>query len=355
MRVNVDDLPPAPLVVRWTVLRAAAAWVLTIVSAISCSRQMVFAELGVGGNGGDRATGVGGGPIETTGTNGPAVTIGTAAAGGATTSGTTGIGGSGGIGGFAGAGGNSSTDGGDTDCSGDPCICMSSVRLMDGYLNRDDCAGDLLGFTCTPIACIPNQPNPLREQHWQLDGPCITNDQPYVVGLHIYGVVECKAYAGNFTRANPTESADPSAVHNLWIEGGSEVRNRWTTYALTVTALPSTVIPGRDVMPDGQVYFLNQCPPGEMPNVTTWKIDYTVNLVVPGGGFINYVEYDDDCNMNANCGDLPVLAQCINRHVVEIPATASPPPPSSFVQPIENAFRAPGQWWFVDVTSINPL
>jgi hypothetical protein len=355
MRANFDDLPPAPLVVRWSVLRAAAGWVLSAACAISCSRQMVFADLGVGGkDGGDLATSSGGAPngIETTGTSGTAITSGTAAA---TTTTTTGIGGLGGIGGFAGGGGNDGpTDGGGADCS-DPCICMSGVRLMDGYLNRDDCATALLGFTCAPGACVPNQPNPLREQHWLLDGLCITNDQPYVVGLHIYGVVECKAYAGNFTRANPTESADPSGAHNLWIEGGSDVHNRWTTYALTVTASPSTVVPGRDMAPDGPVYFLNQCPPGEMPNVTTWKIDYTVNLVVPGGSFINFLEFDDDCNMNANCGDRPVLAQCVNRHVVEIPASASPPPPSSFVQPIENSLGAPGQWWFVDVTSINPL
>jgi hypothetical protein len=58
--------------------------------------------------------------------------------------------------------------------------------------------------------------------------------------------------------------------------------------------------------------------------------------------------------MNGNCGDQPVAAQCIHRHTVEIPATASPPPPSSFVQPIENSLGAPGQWWFVDVTSISP-
>ena len=76
---------------------------------------------------------------------------------------------------------------------------------------------------------------------------------------------------------------------------------------------------------------------------------------MPAGSFINYVEYDSDCNMNANCGAETPAASCVNHHIVPISETVRPPPPASFIQPIQNTQGAAGQWWFVDVVSITPL
>ncbi len=93
----------------------------------------------------------------------------------------------------------------------------------------------------------------------------------------------------------------------------------------------------------------------------TYCLDNTYSIVMPGGSWINYVEFDTDCRETINCGVASSEDQCLQpfigpSHVVPIPMSGVvPQPPPTFVQPPQNDQGARGQWWFVNVTCIYPL
>jgi hypothetical protein len=204
-----------------------------------------------------------------------------------------------------------------------------------------------------------------KEQHWQLAGNGIVPGVMYKLDLHLWGVVECKKYSSG---GGPARDADPNhrdETLDLWISGCVDSGSQVNTYALTVTPEPSSTMPGigpqDNAPPVDQTYCFNQCPGDMYEFKYTYRLDNTYSLIVPGGSWINYVEFDTDCREAINCGVASSEDQCLQpfigpSHVVDIPtARVVPQPPSTFVQPPQNSLGARGQWWFMDVSCITPL
>jgi hypothetical protein len=242
----------------------------------------------------------------------------------------------------------------------------SHVLALDGFLNREDGATGLIGSdilqpSCT-ISDMAGQQQVLRHQHWQLSGPGVVANRRYRVDLHVYGVLECKTYVGGTGPAKTDPiTRDVNVDHNLWLAGGKDDGDHWNTHALTVTPSPLATLNGIGpqnvpLPPLASTFELNQCPSNQAENHFTWPLDYTASITVPGGDFVNFVEYDTNCRMEANCGAEDSSIGCGGPfNVVPGVRNAVPNTNARFAQPITNAEGAHGQWWLIDVTAVRPL
>jgi hypothetical protein len=254
------------------------------------------------------------------------------------------------------------------DCctvEGDCSACL----MIDGYLNVDmtegaNRAGNGIQTPCTLMTEL-GQETAWKEKHWQLAGTGIVPGAMYQVDLHLWGVVECKKYASGI---GPARDADPrrrDETLDLWVSECSDSGSQVNTYAFTVTPEPSSAMPGmgpQDNVPRlEQTHCFNQCPGDMYEFPYTYRLDNERSLTVPGGWWINYLEFDTDCLEVMNCGVASSEDQCLQpfigpSHVVPMPTSGiEPPPPPTFVQPPQNDEGARGQWWFADVTCIAPL
>jgi len=250
-----------------------------------------------------------------------------------------------------------------------------SYQSLDGAWNIDVANGarqgsDGIQAGPNAIACAnsdqANAQTVWKEMHWQLTGNGITMGQTYKVSLRINGVVECKTYNGGAGPGKMDRATTPSisANHNLWISGGSDNNDHWNTYAVTVSDAPNSGVRGIGTMqamaPDAaHTWFFNQCPSGVGEDHFTWRLTNAEQVItVAGGQWINYVEFDSNCRMIVNCGADNAASSCPtddNLANKVDPAGAVPPAPAALqlsAQPPRNAANARGQWWHIDVTSI---
>jgi hypothetical protein len=253
--------------------------------------------------------------------------------------------------------------------SGDQFDCNNVLSGMDGYLNNDVANGSPMGSDGLQINCttsdVQGQQKVFKEKHWQLMGPGITMGKMYKVSLHFYGVVECKTYTGGTgpAKTDPNEIPNVNQTHNLWLAGSRDNGDHWNTYAFTITpASMSTLVGiGPQNVPLPQVadtYVINQCPGARAEGHFTFNIDYDATLNVPGGSFINYIEYDTNCRIIVNCGAADSGMSCnAPYNVVPTVTKAVPNTNANFTQPPANAANPParGQWWLVDVTGVTAL
>lgn len=322
-----------------------------------------------GASAGAPSTSAGGGNSAGMSSGGAASGAGGAAAGsgGATTGGTPGTAGAAGS-----AAGMASTDictpsGAQFDCNN--VLKAADGKGMDGYLSRDDSAGPSQGSDAPQIGCTPSdelgKQTIYKEKHWQLAGPGITVGVKYKVNLHFWGVVECKTYSGGTgpSKSDPNETANVNQSHNLWLAGAADNGDHWNTYTFSVTPNAMSTLVGIGpqnvpLPPKEQMYSINQCPGNKGEGHYTWKIDFDSSIEVPGGSYVNYVEYDTNCRMIANCGASDAGQSCNGPYnLVDTVKNAVPNTNAGFSQPIVNTANPPsrGQWWLVDVTSIKPL
>ncbi|HXI54582.1 MAG TPA: hypothetical protein VNO55_00865 [Polyangia bacterium] len=253
--------------------------------------------------------------------------------------------------------------------SADQFDCNNVLSGMDGYLNNDVANGPPQGSDGLQVNCttsdVQGQQKVFKEKHWQLTGPGITMGKMYKVNLHFYGVVECKTYVGGTgpAKTDPNETPNVSQTHNLWLAGSRDNGDHWNTYAFTVTptSLSTLVGIGPQNVPLPQTadtYVINQCPGARAEGHFTFNIDYDASLTVPGGSFINYIEYDTNCRIIVNCGAADSAQSCAGPYnLVPTVTKAIPNTNANFTQPPANAANPParGQWWLVDVTSVTAL
>ncbi len=257
----------------------------------------------------------------------------------------------------------SKSDGGASLCMAGNC---TAVLPMDGFMNIDTSQGGPFGSDLIQTGCTANEimgtQTPLRVQHWQLTGPGIMPGVNYQVDLHFYGVLECKTYAGGTGPAKTDPpTLDVSVQHNLLISGARDDGDHWNTHAFTVTPAPSNALAGignqdAGVPPVAQTFMINQCPSMQMENHFTWPINFTNSITVPGGSFINFLEFDTNCRSINNCGAVDAAQSC-NGPFNTVPQVteAVPNTNANFSQPPGNMQGAHNQWWLVDVTNVRPL
>jgi hypothetical protein len=254
--------------------------------------------------------------------------------------------------------------------SGNQFDCNNVLDGMDGYANLDPANGpsrgtDSLQLNCTSSETPVGQETVYKQQHWQLMGPGITTGRMYRVGLHFYGVVECKTYIGGTgpSKTDPNETPNVAQTHNLWLAGARDNADHWNTYAFTVTptSLSTLVGIGPQNVPLPAVadtYNINQCPGTRAEGHFTFNIDFDAAINVPGGSFINYIEYDTNCLMISNCGAAESSQTCAGPYnVVNSVRNAIPGMNAMFTQPLANTSNPPsrGQWWLVDVTGVTAM
>src|SRR5204862_1358363 len=182
----------------------------------------------------------------------------------------------------------------------------------------------------------------------------------YKVDLHFYGVVECKTYVGGTgpAKMDPNETPNVNQTHNLWLAGSVDNGDHWNTYAFTVTPASLSKLvgigPQTGTLPDAsKTYIINQCPGARGEGHFTFNLDFPASITVPGESWINYIEYDTNCRMIANCGAAESSQTCPGPYnVVNTVKSAVPATNAGFLQPLANTAKPPsrGQWWLVDVT-----
>jgi hypothetical protein len=253
--------------------------------------------------------------------------------------------------------------------SGNQFNCNNVLQGMDGYANLDPANGpsrgtDSLQFNCTNSEVVGME-TIYKQQHWQLTGAGITTGRMYRVGLHFYGVVECKTYVGGTgpAKTDPNETPNVSQSHNLWLAGSRDNGDHWNTYAFTVTpnSLSSLVGIGPQNVPlpsTANTYVINQCPGTRPEGHFTFNLDFEASITVPGGSWINYIEYDTNCLMISNCGAAESNQTCAGPYnVVNTVTNVVPNTNATFSQPLANTSNPPsrGQWWLVDVTGVTEM
>ena len=240
---------------------------------------------------------------------------------------------------------------------------------MDGYSNQDVPVGATQGpDAIEPSSCVANEDMPKiwKEKHWQLKG--LDPAKQYKVALHFYGVVECKKYTLVANAMGPAKTDNPSPgvaiSHNMWMPQAVEpvAKDHWNTYAFTVTPTSNSQfknIGAQDMAPPvADSYVINQCPGNDIEDHYTFRLDFDSSIVAAGGSWINYIEYDTNCRMIANCGGDNANVTCKGPYnVVDSVTNAVPNTNAMFTQPPADNANPParGQWWLVDVTNITAM
>jgi hypothetical protein len=247
--------------------------------------------------------------------------------------------------------------------------CNNVLMGMDGYLNRDDANGPSQGSDAIQLNCttsdVPNMQKIYKEKHWQLKGPGIMAGKMYKVDLHIYGVVECKTYVGGTGPAKTaSETLNVNSTYNLWLAGSRDNGDHWNTYAFTVTPTTlSTLVgigpqTGMTLPQTANTYVINQCPGNRAEGHFTFSLDFPASITVPGESWINYIEYDTNCRLIANCGAAEATQTCPGPYnIVNTVKMSVPNTNAQFAQPIANTANPPsrGQWWYVDVAGVTAM
>jgi hypothetical protein len=319
-------------------------------------------------------------------------TGGSAAGGGGAGGGKAGGGGAGG-GGAAGAGGMStggsagsgtggSGGGNGTICSGDCTAVLktASGKAMDGWASIDppiqlqapdgiqgnsqvdgvDSTVNTAGTPCQPTENRTDHGLPLKVAHWQLVGPGIQTGAMYKVTIHLWGVVGCKLYTNNCPQA-PFAGRDPS--YDLWCPGGADPANatdHFSTYVLSVTPQSSQTTPNlgpQNLGPapaPGAWWTLNECPASQFEGHQTWMIDFEKTIDVPGGSWINFMDYNTNCFETLNCGNSINSAITCSAHYqfASFPSAVPAPPAFLIGQPAASGAGGFGQWIYFDVRSV---
>jgi hypothetical protein len=367
---------------------AVAGFQLALGGMLSCSASDPNTIIGGGGGGsgsgntaGAAASGAGasstpgGAPSTSAGAGGAPVESGAGAGGAPISGGAPPAAGSGGAstagsGGTTPAGGSAGASAGAPSTSictpsGNQFDCNNVLSGMDGYANKDAANGPSQGSDAIQLNCQNSEAAPVifKQQHWHLTGPGIDNAKSYKVDLHFYGVVECKSYIGGAGPASTdSELVSTTVNHNLWMKGAKDNADHWNTYAFTVTPQSSSAFAGigpQTMLPDpASTYVLNMCPGTKPEGHFTYRIDYAASITVPGGSYINYIEYDTNCRMITNCGAADASQSCNGPfNIVQSVTQAVPNTNATFMQPMQNTANPPsgGQWWLVDVTGVTAM
>jgi hypothetical protein len=278
-----------------------------------------------GGNGGaSPATTTGGGsnPAGTGGAGGsPAGTGGTGGAGGA-------------AGGAGGAGG-----GGPITIDGFACIrntfgdCFSNSWMIFGCYSQaaQDCITNKPGTACpNQNAALPMEEQGLvTNEYFTMGG---TPGTMYRVSIQVNGVTEGKYYQAGTRAAGDTVPANINGNDGIdgFYTGGNPVNvENYNIYKIsvrnppTVAAMPAS---GTEVAH----YYLNSVPGTgtQFESHNSFAFGYKHDIVVPGGGVIQYHTADRNCHAIDNCGPGSRSTTCLvtdGRVIPNEPTVVIPP------------------------------
>jgi hypothetical protein len=262
-------------------------------------------------------------------------TGGTAGAGGTETGGTAGTGATGGGGGAIG----------------------ELVGALDGRLMQfpcgdspatDDCngAGYVVDGVVTP--CVNGQ------SQMVLDHPIAgAPGARYLVTMHFYGIMEPKVLGSGVTRDAPigTFSDRNGGTPLPWASAPGGTNFPISTYSAYEIRVHDDA--GQEIAR----YFLNS---DAAEGHWTFIIDYEKTIEVVGGGFVRLRRLDNNCRLIKNCGASPGFPCDVKARVIDVSEADPPVPdgayPTGLDQPgLNQTAQHAGQWWFIDVTAVQPL
>jgi len=377
----------------------AASLPLVLLLAGQCSNEAARGGRTGGGTGGSETEtgGAGGGGTPTGGNKGSSVG-GSGGEGGSSTGGagggaTGGAGDTGGSGG--GTGGSTPADAGPKDAkppspdtgggggeggSGGPvtvdsfaCVknsfgeCFKDSWMMFGCFSQSaqDCITNSGGSCPNQNASLPMEEQGLTSDEFFSVGG--TPGQMYKVSITVNGVTEGKYYekgmraAGNATPAN-INGAD--GIDGFYTGGNPVDQENYNIYKIAVRnppTNPSMPKSGTEVAH----YYLNSMPSqftnGEAHN--TFAFHFSHDIVVPGGGVIQYHTADRNCHAVDNCGPGSHNSGCAVGDGRTIPGEPSLKIPATYMgKPVSglntrNGANQPfhAQIFHVTVTAVTPM
>lgn len=245
-----------------------------------------------------------------------------------------------------GAGGSAGSDTGGGGGMGGPTIA-DVVGKFDGMLFVAPCSDGGTAYDCTNGAAVPapqNSPScasgspKTTTMEFPIGGEM---GKTYNVTMKVYGVVETKIYQNGMRRAGTVMEASNTGG-DFWYVGGTAPNTQYSTYELHVTP---------QVAGEANDYFLNSRPNTE--NHSSWALNYSATIAVPGGGMIDFRVYDSDCRQMKNCGPDGGGNTCRAPRSLDLSGT-EPKPPATFMQPFVGGApqNATGQWVYIDVTKV---
>ncbi|MEN9579932.1 MAG: hypothetical protein RJA70_2941 [Pseudomonadota bacterium] len=313
-----------------------AICVVTLGCSDTAANGEALSQGGAGGN--DNTLGAGGfanaGSPGAGGANG-------GASGGSVQAGAGGAGGvaeAGGAGGIGGADGGAVAQGGGGQAGA--CVsvdCIAGTKNEFGFALKDSYfltpCFDPSGVLCNTIASAQPRSNPV--------GGCPNQDAPefedvgfafkemfslggepgrtYGITIVVNGVTEGKVYEGGKRDAGDTPPADPNleAGIDTFYVGGKAVPSHYNVVRMRILQADKTTEVAR--------YYLNSFPDKSFEKQETFLIGYTKTIDVPGGGFVEYLTQDMNCQDINNCGAGPRKGkECIGRNVPNEPNLVLP-------------------------------
>lgn len=209
---------------------------------------------------------------------------------------------------------------------------------LEGFLHLAPCESQDFGHDCTLPGCQGGSKT--LERTLQLGGEPGT---VYDVTVHVYGVVEPRAYQGGVRRAGA--NFDASSL-DLWYEGGVIPANPGTYNSYELHVEPA--VPGTP-----NVYYLNSRTGGDQQIVV--RIDYQATFAVQGGGTIRFRSFDLNCRQITNCATNECGPLNPKPLTVDAVRNADPPPVATFAQPYQTGANiGRGQWVYIDVLDAAP-
>jgi hypothetical protein len=223
------------------------------------------------------------------------------------------------------------------------------VPGLDGFLWEATCtAGTASGKNCPVLDVSPCAPGTswanrgtIRTRTFTVNGVAGTR---YTITIDVRGVVGTRCYSGGA----PASTAVPSPIgpNNTWYAGGTQANDSiWLTREIHVDPPVSGA---------ANVYYANAFPasPNWCMREATYEARYQANFPVLGGGTIQFVLHDSNCQTQQNCGSDDAATTCTAPRTVDLSGAS---PPATFAQPLVNQVGANTyypDWLYIDVISV---
>jgi hypothetical protein len=270
--------------------------------------------------------------------------------------GPTGAGGSaGGAGGSVGDAGGAGGAGGSGMMGGVTVDSVAGIKNKFSDAFKDSyflfpCYSNAAQDCITAVGNCPNQSGALPygerglqiHEYFTLGGTPAKN---YKVTLKVVGLVEAKYYENGMRAAGNADPPDPQGDNgsDTFYTGGDPVDQEfYNVYEIRVRQAPA----GGGADGSGmmlQHYYLNSFPKANRAyeDHETFFINFTHDIVVPGGGQIEYHAADSNCHAIDNCG--------AGYHAAVCPLTAG----RSISSALDPTFKVPETYLGQPVTSLN--
>lgn len=258
-------------------------------------------------------------------------------------------------------GGQSATGGSGPGTGGAPAAGGSGgisvndiVPDLDGFIWEGTCGGNVAatGKNCpfaddTMTSCPSTgtwlQKGATKKKTLNVKG---VTGQKYTINFEVRGVVGTRCYTGGKAGPGWTTSPSSSGPNNTWYIGGMQYNDSiWNTYEIDVKpAVPN----------EANVYFANAFPmsPDWCQKEASYEVGFKASFAVLGGGTIDFVIHDANCQAQQNCGPNDTATTCDAPRTISLAGLS---PAATFAQPRTNTSGSKTyypQWLYFDVQSV---